>query len=381
MPEVRQQIAISDGAVKRPAAAAVLFDGCRAGDGRCVRPDDRRGAVSGAARLGAPRGPAGPLRRSRGRRRFRPGGRGRNGGRVVGVRARHRFPRAGRRARGGGRNRRRRPLLGAQARRPPQRHVGACPPLHAHRLSPWPRRLAQRPAVSQPRFAPRLQPAQQPRTPGTLAAHLPPLRPRRIPGRRGEGARRRVVGAAGRSAGARGEAGGGTRRDPRRAGHDGDTARHFTPAHRRGDSRRHRLRRQVRGRQADRPADHRVLRQPPLPRGGEARELRRRIAGLAPGHGGRRGAVQEAHEHAARRKNDGRGRGQLVPREVGRHRGAHLPGPRPRRRGVDELRRLAVHRAQSAHEAGQAGRIAARRAPPEAPHEPPPSAPPPEDKE
>ena len=117
MPDVRKQIAISDGSVKRPRRRDCQRFGGVVIPGSGVRPDDRGRAVSGPARLGPSRRSARPLRRHRAGRRFRSPDRGRDGRGVVGVRARHRFARPGRRARVRDRDRRGRPLLRAQARR------------------------------------------------------------------------------------------------------------------------------------------------------------------------------------------------------------------------------------------------------------------------
>ena len=174
-----------------------------------LRPDDRGGAFSGPSRLRSPRRSAGPLRRDRRRRGLRSPDRGRDRGGVVGVRARHRPARAGGGAGVRHRDRGRRPLHRAQAGRPAERRVDARPSLHADRLSPRPRRLAQRSAVSRPRGPPRLQPARQPGAAGTLAADPASRGTRGVRGRRRAGPHRRRVGVAGGRARARGPGGAG----------------------------------------------------------------------------------------------------------------------------------------------------------------------------
>ena len=314
-----------------------------------------------AARFRTPRRPAGALRRRRGGRRFRPPDRGGDGLRVVGVRERHRLPRAGRRARVAGRERA--PTAATRCPRLddlPSGRVGARPALHLDRLPPRPRRLAQRPAVPQPRVASRLQSARQPHPPGALAAHIPPRRARRVPGRGRQGARRRRRGSCrpprsssrgGRSPGA------GTSPAVRAT-----TATPLDIAKLLTDD-------EIRavtgfvgkfedGKLTDLPTtefyDSRHFKAV-----GQAGELTTSACGSGAWAPQRPRCSTEVDEHAARRHDHRRGRRQLVPRQVGRDRRAGLPGSRARRRRVDDLRQRAVHRAQPADQARQAGRITA----------------------
>ena len=155
----------------------------------------------------------------------------------------------------------------------------------------------------------------------------------------------------------RGRAGAGGR-------HDRGPARHLEAADRRRDPRRHRLRRQVRGRQA-RP----ICRRRSSTTAGTSRRRaspRATTSGCgsgASGTRGRRGPVSQADEHAARGQDAPTRSATLrsAPRSGGIA-GAGLPGARARRGRVDDLRRLAVHGAGPAGEARQAGRVAAARA-------------------
>ena len=79
-----------------------------------------------------------------------PGRRARRSPRPGRSRAASASRRRSRRARGGGRDRRRRPLHDPAPRRPARGGLGAHPPLHAGRLPPRPRRLAERPALPRP---------------------------------------------------------------------------------------------------------------------------------------------------------------------------------------------------------------------------------------
>ena len=182
----------------------------------------------------------------------------------------------------------------------------------ADRLSPRPRRLAQRLAVSQPHARPRLQPARQPRAAREVAADLSACRAPGVPGRRRAHPHGGRLGSAGRGDGARGRATGEAPRAPARSaslqrrGRREDRAATggaldvVASVDRRRDPRRHGLRRQVRGRQAHRSADDRVLRQPPLQGDRQARELRRRPARLAAGQRRRRGPVRQAADASCR---------------------------------------------------------------------------------
>ena len=333
--DVRQQITISDGAVNSTACGA---GPSRAGRRRwwpCarwglslgrLRPDDRARAVPGPSRLGPPGRSAGPydgivldadtdrpiagatvaaswaFERGIGLAGARPAR-----SEVVaetGADGRYTDP---------------------AARRPAGRGVDARPPLHADRLPPGPRRAgaatACSPAASARRdFSQRGNRVRLERwqsssgTPSTwcswAAAH---------------GAHGGRVGAAARGAGAGGRAGAaaaGRRGEPSAAG-DRTTAAPLDISQLLTDD-------EIRGvtgyvgkfedgKLTDLPTtefyDSRHFKAR-----GQARELRRRPARLAPRHRGGRGAVSQADEHAARSQDDRRGGRRLLPRAFGRHR-------------------------------------------------------------
>ena len=281
---------------------------------------------------------AGSVRRHRARRRSGSPDRRRHRRGVLGVRERHRLSRAGRLARGGGR--RPAPTAATRSRGSTICRRGLSARIRRFTLVVYHRghvgwRSDSR--VPRPGRAARLQPARQPRAARALAAGLPPRQAPGVPGRRRQACAWRRPGSCRRRRwswrastcrcrrAAKAETGG--------AGWAADAARHLEAAHRRRDPRRHRLRRQVRGRQADRPADDRVLRQPPLQGARQARELRRRPAGLAPRAGRRGGPVQQAADRRCRARKAADEIGDaLVPRAVGRDQRARLPGARARRR-------------------------------------------------
>ena len=297
MPEVRQQIAISDGAVKRPPRRLCQrFGGAVVPGRRCgpmieaapfpvrpdsVRPADLLGPYDGiVVDADSDRPIAGATVSASWA--FERG---------IGFHA----PAGAHEVRG--RDRRRRPLLGAQARRPAgaaRRRASGASPSSSTTAATSPgaatgcSRAASRAATSASAAAACGSSAGSPRcaTPSTSCSWAAARRCATVAAWELQAAALELEGR--QVPAARGEGEPALRRRPRRS------ARHREAADRRGDPRRDRLRGQVRGRQADGPADDRVLRQPALPGGGQGGELRRRPAGLAPRHRRGRGAVSRS---------------------------------------------------------------------------------------